>query len=84
MFQLTPPFRLCQVNRMLCSIVSENGLTPVRRTAQPRPIDESCKRARTNNGVPGPHHLIDARRRRLVPAFIPDRLDQGAVVELDG
>lgn len=28
--------------------------------------------------------LIDARRRRLVPAFIPDRLDQGAVVELDG
>ncbi len=28
--------------------------------------------------------LIDARRRRLVPALISDRLDQGAVVELDG
>ena len=33
---------------------------------------------------PGRTILIDAHRRRLVPAFIPDRLDQGAVVELDG
>ena len=28
--------------------------------------------------------LIDARRRRLVPALISDRLARGAVVELDG
>jgi hypothetical protein len=27
---------------------------------------------------------FDARRRRVIPAFISDRLDQGAVAELDG